>query len=1269
MDNIPYLSSLSMETETSEAGMEARDYSQSDNENPESKPLMEISNGPESDDLTDSASEAEMEIQIGAVFSLASDDTNKQNEIVESEPNVSATTSFTESTVSAVENDTLNKSDESDVTQEENYIENSMNAENMFETDAPGLINSTMDKNNDCVEPPRPLSSFVKVEMDTSGRTCLSKTTKDSVSRHSKTYSKKTTEHTAIKYDNKNIINGKKVSYCYVKLFDILHHRVVRQEVMNVDKKPEIDNEATFQELDQSQKTQPKKKMKKKPPRLTRKKKMKKKAKTDVKEVPKLQEENPSTAATNITPLPLPDSTPDTIPLRPSRKRKFNRKLITDAVFFDSRGISNFEDHVIQKQEEEEMKCRMAPTYGFRGSRPQVARTKKKLNRIQREDMPFISVIIDSEKMEKIEKTNLASSKEKVNRPISCLLDRKVILYATLLRTSSGSFRILKDRTKSSVLKTIAKAMKDETLKSKSKQSCKSNSEQTESGIKKSKAVSVLKNLIMKKKHQATPPYRQMVSGLNPEATPACQQRVTESTAEVTPPYRQMVSGLNALATPVCQQRVTEPTAEATPPCRQILSGLIAEATPVYQQRVTEPTAEAFPPNRQMVSVANVEATPTYRQLVSSPTAEADPQYQRMVTHAEDKVDMKAALPSTKHLATNSNSSVPPVKVEPGTFSSAWNKGNFISAKDRVSLTGGYRKLSDKCSSFTTNFERNWNVPPKLSGKTVHNSEPHPYIEIDTVADAESVVQKQQGEIYNRSSHFDHMYSSDTRKRQQKQEPTMTKLPKPPKPFVKGLAQSSQNKGDIVPKVVPNVTTEQSAFKPNSGNLKSFKPKMTLAIQPPKSLSEQSNLFKSTVNELAKAQNTKKFYQLRIGDKMVLIPADGGDVIPKAYVLDVASNPLFTRTCTGNSTTFQIPGLCTAKSSNSSTNLVDSKIAVGDTGITRESKEYELTQTSHTDSVLSKLSNPPSAIKDSVEDIKPKLSLETGSVKQPLISPPVLSPQIEISGSLYSYSKHTSPVLIPKTNSSESGGCNDTEPPVLHQEVVSCEGDASNLNQIKKFPPMLHKGDSPGEVSTSTSCLPTSGDRPPPQLTLVSDGTVVVKKDPARLRNFEGDKSTKDSLSTITTQGPGSVDNVDNQNISSLDSKPPLETGFVSAVSENDMGNPSNKTDLTPPVVDCNQPNPLSSSSTKDNGDKGSSLHPSVDSVVNDQDTPRSNEEIKDRDKFGIETVTHIPADETMVQQRIRQLRERLRETQVNLDNIRKTNRMKKENMEDGYDT
>jgi hypothetical protein len=38
-----------------------------------------------------------------------------------------------------------------------------------------------------------------------------------------------------------------------------------------------------------------------------------------------------------------------------------------------------------------------------------------------------------------------------------------------------------------------------------------------------------------------------------------------------------------------------------------------------------------------------------------------------------------------------------------------------------------------------------------------------------------------------------------------------------------------------------------------------------------------------------KIENTKKFFQLVVGDKVVLIPTDGNNVIPKAFVMDIAA--------------------------------------------------------------------------------------------------------------------------------------------------------------------------------------------------------------------------------------------------------------------------------------------------------------------------------------------------------------------------------------------
>ena len=45
----------------------------------------------------------------------------------------------------------------------------------------------------------------------------------------------------------------------------------------------------------------------------------------------------------------------------------------------------------------------------------------------------------------------------------------------------------------------------------------------------------------------------------------------------------------------------------------------------------------------------------------------------------------------------------------------------------------------------------------------------------------------------------------------------------------------------------------------------------------------------SAIGELAKIENTKKFFQLVVGDKVVLIPTDGNNVIPKAFVMDIAA--------------------------------------------------------------------------------------------------------------------------------------------------------------------------------------------------------------------------------------------------------------------------------------------------------------------------------------------------------------------------------------------
>lgn len=45
----------------------------------------------------------------------------------------------------------------------------------------------------------------------------------------------------------------------------------------------------------------------------------------------------------------------------------------------------------------------------------------------------------------------------------------------------------------------------------------------------------------------------------------------------------------------------------------------------------------------------------------------------------------------------------------------------------------------------------------------------------------------------------------------------------------------------------------------------------------------------SAIGELAKIENTKKFFQLVVGDKVVLIPTNGDNVVPKAFVMDIAA--------------------------------------------------------------------------------------------------------------------------------------------------------------------------------------------------------------------------------------------------------------------------------------------------------------------------------------------------------------------------------------------
>lgn len=58
---------------------------------------------------------------------------------------------------------------------------------------------------------------------------------------------------------------------------------------------------------------------------------------------------------------------------------------------------------------------------------------------------------------------------------------------------------------------------------------------------------------------------------------------------------------------------------------------------------------------------------------------------------------------------------------------------------------------------------------------------------------------------------------------------------------------------------------------------------------PAKQNAPTNHRLSSAIGELAKMENTKKFFQLVVGDKIVLIPTDGSNVVPKAFVMDIAA--------------------------------------------------------------------------------------------------------------------------------------------------------------------------------------------------------------------------------------------------------------------------------------------------------------------------------------------------------------------------------------------
>lgn len=69
-------------------------------------------------------------------------------------------------------------------------------------------------------------------------------------------------------------------------------------------------------------------------------------------------------------------------------------------------------------------------------------------------------------------------------------------------------------------------------------------------------------------------------------------------------------------------------------------------------------------------------------------------------------------------------------------------------------------------------------------------------------------------------------------------------------------------------------------------------PSLGTALQIPKTSQQASSTntkLTSAIGELAKMENTKKFFQLIVGDKVVLIPTNGESVVPKAFVMDIAA--------------------------------------------------------------------------------------------------------------------------------------------------------------------------------------------------------------------------------------------------------------------------------------------------------------------------------------------------------------------------------------------
>ncbi|XP_060077203.1 uncharacterized protein LOC132556779 [Ylistrum balloti] len=1122
-----------------------------DGDNSSNKPGPEIQ--------TDGSKESEMEIQIGAVFSLAVNGDGKQNETTESSE---SRTSFTGSTVSADEGDNLN----TDKSEADSYVTNGLNIENnsmntdhdVSETGESSSNLNILDNSNVSSETPsRSLSSKVTVEdsesIDSPTSTkCLNKSKKRSMLKQPIQSVVEDTKKAKYVVKKEDIITVKKFSYCYVKLFDVLKHSVIKQEVMKMDKKAETDAEPTTQDIIQTQQTHTRKKKAKKPARLTLKKRKRKTPIQDQNDL--IEDESTQETPSVVTPV-------EHVEIRPSRKRKFNHNLFTDAVVFDSRGISNFEDHVIMKLEEEDSKSRTAPTYGFRGSRPQVARTKKKLCRVRREDMPFISVKLDTEQIEKIDKSKLNVSKGRVGRSISCLLDRRVRYYHNLQKISSGSFRILKNRSKSSYLKNTEKTMRKNRLK---------------------------------EKLQA-----------------AGSSKVT--------------------------------------------------------------TKE------------NIEKNVSTRIKIKKENTEVPTHGQKIIHKGEGNVGTSARLFSQKPNVSNPNLLTLPVNVkmeQSVTSSHDKNKDNLLPDEGRVSLTGRYRKPSNKYSSFITTFDRNW-YSPKTSEKTAVNLG-EPYIEMDIAADAESIVRQQQlGKVYKVSTSDENSGSVEMKNQAHMPDANVSVSPATSTTVVESLVPSMPKKVESNTLPMPNVIRKilpKDIVKPMKRN-----PTLPMKQSSMATGCANSSLFKNTVNELAKVQNTKKFFQLRVGDKMVLIPADSGDLVPKAYVIDIATNPSLMK-----SPAEKRSQIAEASSKQSGTGITESVISKKSESIERTSASassitYPFPQSSN---------QQVTSITSVGGDSGGLITIDNdNNLNKSLLSPPILSPQKESVNFLSINSSSNPPVLSPKGPSYPTLGCDDAKPPVLHQEFVSRESENPNPTHMKSILPKLMNG-------SESSCLPVFTDgHSPPRIVVSSTGTdtLIVKKEPAHLRNFEADVRTKDTLS-IKAEITNSLDsqshdfNFDKKSINVTLNGPLSETKCENKGSESENS-------LTKAVSnegsDLHHEMRCCTTHSSSDGTSHSELLPSKEDQKHcptekspDQNTINSNfdstiaaiDDIKvdsqsegvschrepkdggrNRDIFGIETVTHVPANETMVQERIRKLRERLREKQADLDNVRKTFRIKKE--------